>query len=378
MTAEGAIEFEALEALAAKLMAHFVRAGYERVAPAFIQPASLFLDRIGETLRARTYVFTDPDGEELCLRPDLTIPVARVFLERPDAGPVAKYCYNGPAFRIQEGKPDPLRPREFRQAGIEYFGSRSQDADLEVLALTIDAVRRGGVKVFTVRAGHIGIFTALLNALAIPPRWRERLARAFWRPHAFARELAALAKSQAGSQIPLPLAALTGDKLLDNLDASGIPFIGLRRPSEIVQRLKDRAADANERPLPAETVQLLEDYLHIGGEVQDALGAMEALFGKAGLDLSEAITEARTVFQGMRSLAGPASIVFDADYGRHFEYYTGMVFQVEAGGADIAGQIAGGGRYDGLIRALSGGHHDVPAVGAAIHTERLLAAASRE
>src|SRR5271166_2009140 len=101
-TAEGAIEFEALEAQAASLMRLFAEAGYERVAPAFIQPASLFLDRIGEALRARTYVFTDPNGEELCLRPDLTIPVARVFLERGAPAP-AKYCYNGPAFRIQEG-----------------------------------------------------------------------------------------------------------------------------------------------------------------------------------------------------------------------------------------------------------------------------------
>src|SRR5271165_7213791 len=115
MTAEGAVDFEALEALAASLMTMFVGAGYERVAPAFIQPASLFLDRIGEVLRARTYVFTDPNGEELCLRPEMTIPVCRVFLEREPVLPAAKFSYNGPAFRIQEGKPDPLRPREFRQ-----------------------------------------------------------------------------------------------------------------------------------------------------------------------------------------------------------------------------------------------------------------------
>ena len=69
--------------------------------------------------------------------------------------------------------------------------------------------------------------------------------------------------------------------------------------------------------------------------------------------------------------------MFGAGFGRHFEYYTGMVFQIEIEGAGMAGQIAGGGRYDGLIRALSGGKRDVPAVGAAIHTERLLGAARR-
>ncbi len=152
MTAEGAIEFEALEAQAASLMSLFGEAGYERVAPAFIQPASLFLDRIGEALRARTYVFTDPNGEELCLRPDVTIPVCRVFLERGGDGAGAKFCYNGPAFRIPEGNPDPLNPREFRQAGIEHFGEAGLDADLEVLTLTMEAVRRSGVKSFTVKA----------------------------------------------------------------------------------------------------------------------------------------------------------------------------------------------------------------------------------
>jgi ATP phosphoribosyltransferase regulatory subunit len=377
MTAEGAIEFEALEAQAASLMSLFVGAGYERVAPAFIQPASLFLDRVGETLRARTYVFTDPDGEELCLRPDLTIPVCRVFLERPAANPVSKFCYNGPAFRIQEGKPDPLRPREFRQAGVEYFGPRGQDADLEVLALTVEAVRQGGVKTFTVKTGDIGIFWALLNELSMPPRWRERLKRAYWRHHAFARELATLSRPQTdrvSSSLP---ASLTDEELLDYLDKRGVAFIGVRRPSEIVKRLRDKAADANEPPLPRETVRLIEDYLRIGGEMTEALDKVDRLFGEAGLNLKGAVDEARSLLRGLKAVAGSLPVAFAADFGRHFEYYTGMVFQLEIEGAGIRGQIAGGGRYDGLIRALSGGSRDVPAVGAAVHTERLLAAALR-
>ncbi len=82
MVAETAKKFEALEAQAQKIMSVFIKTGHEAVAPAIIQPASVFLDVIGETLRARTYVFTDPDGEELCLRPDLTVPTCRLHLER--------------------------------------------------------------------------------------------------------------------------------------------------------------------------------------------------------------------------------------------------------------------------------------------------------
>ena len=377
MTAEGAIEFEALEAQAASLMSLFGDAGYERVAPAFIQPASLFLDRIGEALRARTYVFTDPNGEELCLRPDVTIPVCRVFLERGGDGGSAKFCYNGPAFRMQEGKPDPLCPREFRQAGIEYFGESGDAADLEVLTLTMEAVRRSGVKSFTVKAGHIGLFTALLNALPMPERWRARLAHAFWRPHAFAQELATLSRPHDGQSLPLPPEELTPEGLLKNLHARGISFIGERRPEEIVKRLAGKAADANETPLSKETVRLIEAYLHIAGDMPASFDAIEALFAEAKLELGGAVAQARALFEALKAAAGAAPIVFDAGFGRHFEYYTGMVFQIEIEGGGVAGEIAGGGRYDGLIRALSGGKRDVPAVGAAIHTERLLGAARR-
>jgi ATP phosphoribosyltransferase regulatory subunit len=377
MTAEGAIEFEALEALAASLMSLFAQAGYERVAPSFIQPASLFLDRIGEALRARTYVFTDPNGEELCLRPEMTIPVCRVYLERAADAASAKFSYNGPAFRIQEGKPDPLRPREFRQAGVERFGCSELDADLEVISLTVEAMRKGGAKNFKIKVGHIGLFAALLNALEMPHRWRERLARAFWRPSAFASELAALAGSRPNLLAPPLAGALTEEGYLKTLDIRGMDFIGLRRPSEIVKRLQDKAADARERPLALETVRLLEAYLHTAGDASSALDAVDMLFAKSGLKLESKTAGARGLFHGLRDIAGQIPIVFDAGFGRHFEYYTGMVFQIEIKGEGIAGEMAGGGRYDGLIGALSGGSHDIPAVGAAIHTERLLAASRR-
>ncbi len=374
MTAEGAREFEALEAQAASLMNLFTAKGYERVAPSFIQPASLFLDRIGETLRARTYVFTDPNGEELCLRPDLTIPVCRVFLERGAPAGIAKFCYNGPAFRVQE-KPDLLSPREFRQAGIEYFGSSGHEADLEVLALTIQAVRESGAQSFIARVGHLGLFKALLAALNMPPRWRERLERSFWRHAACGRELATLSRTEAAAP-RAPAEALTEGGFLNHLDASGIPFVGLRRPAEIVGRLLDKAADAKEPPLAPDVVRLIENYLETRGDVAAALRSIEALARQANIDLGDALEDARTLFYGLKALAGPAPIVFEADFGRHFEYYTGMVFQIEIEGAGVAGQIAGGGRYDRLIGALSRGAHDVPAVGAALHTERLLAAAT--
>ena len=157
MAAESAARFEALEDQAEGIIAVFARAGYERVAPSIIQPADIFLDRVGEAIRSRTYIFTDPDGQELCLRPDLTIPTCRIYLERnPRANREARYAYNGPAFRFQRGKPDALRPREFRQAGIECFGVADREqAEAECLSLTLEAVR-GGISLEEAFLGLVG------------------------------------------------------------------------------------------------------------------------------------------------------------------------------------------------------------------------------
>src|SRR6266540_4930840 len=78
------------------LIASFERAGYARVEPAILQPAEPFLDLSGEDIRKRMYLTTDPQGRELCLRPDLTIPVSRDYLASPAAGKPRGFCYLGP------------------------------------------------------------------------------------------------------------------------------------------------------------------------------------------------------------------------------------------------------------------------------------------
>src|SRR5262245_15749276 len=191
MPAEAAQKVEALAAQAQRLMATFMRAGYEQIAPAIIQPAGLFLDVVGEALRARTYVFTDPDGEELCLRPDLTVPTCRLHLARHPAGNVpARYCYSGPAFRYQPGGATSAHPTEFRQAGIESFAAPDREEDdAAVLALIVEALREADLTRFQLSFGDLGLFTALLDALSMPQRWRRRLRHHFWRPEAFRAEL---------------------------------------------------------------------------------------------------------------------------------------------------------------------------------------------
>lgn len=384
MAAESARKFEALEAQAATLLDVFRRGGYEQVAPSIIQPADIFLDQIGEAIRGRTYVFTDLTGEELCLRPDLTVPVSRLYLERhPRADVEARYCYNGPAFRFQQRGASQTHPREFRQAGIECFGVADRDnADAEVVLLAADAVRSAGLKEFRFRFGEIALFYSLLDALSLPERWWLKLRHYFWRPPAFHTLLSRLAKGESSdSDGPVAeLAATLGaqdpsraEELVANyLETNDLPLSGNRTLGEITERLLDHAADRRAEPLPREVATIIDYYLAVDASPREAIDRIATIGQGAGIDLGPALYVLSRRFDLLEEggiNVGSAS--FATEFGRDLEYYSGLVFQIEVGG-DKASPIAGGGRYDGLLRSV-GAPAEVPAVGSAVHTERLLA-----
>lgn len=389
MVAESAKAFEALEAQARALLDLFARAGYEPVAPAVIQPAGVFLDQIGEQVRGRTYVFTDLAGEELCLRPDLTVPVSRLYLERhPKADAAARYCYNGPAFRFQPLGPSATHPREFRQAGIECFGAPDKEsADLEVLLLAVEALRSAGLRAFSLRFGDIALFYALIDALELPERWRFKLRHYFWRPPVFHTLLARLAKGERPDSNGL--SAALADKLAGEsqesaeeivaayLEAQGIPLAGNRTLREITTRLLDHAADLRADPLPKEVATVIDYYLAVSAAPREATEKIAMIARGAGLDLDAALDAVLRRFDRLeRDGIDLSRATFATEFGRKLEYYSGLVFQIEAAGLDETEPVAGGGRYDNLLSAL-GAPRAVPAVGSAIHTERLLAAVER-
>jgi ATP phosphoribosyltransferase regulatory subunit len=388
MAAESAKEFEALEAQAVTLLETFRGAGYEQVAPSIIQPADIFLDQIGESVRSRTYVFTDLAGDELCLRPDLTVPVSRLYLERhPKADQPARYCYNGPAFRFQPHGDNRAHPREFRQAGIECFGEAdTESADVEIVLLAVESVRGAGLKDFRLRFGDIGLFYALLDALALPERWRLKLRHYFWRPQAFHALLSRLAKGERpnGDGPVLALAGTLSGKSPERaeelvaayLDREGLPLAGNRSLNEITARLLDHAADLEADPLRKEVATVIDYYLAVSGAPLEAADRIAMIAKGAGIDLGSALQAYTSRFERLKkSGIDLARANFAAEFGRNLEYYSGLVFQIEAPGVDDA--IAGGGRYDGLLAHL-GAPRAVRAIGSAIHTERLLVAARGE
>src|ERR1700736_1803623 len=172
-------------ARAQALVASYERAGYRRAEPAILQPAEPVLDLSGEDIRRRMYLTSEPSGRELCLRPDLTIPVSRDYLASPAAGEPAGFCYLGPVFRHRGDAPG-----EFLQAGIESFGRRDTAAtDAEMLSLGLEATVHYGVMNPEIRMGDVGIFTALVEALELTPAWRRRLIKDFNRAESLEHDL---------------------------------------------------------------------------------------------------------------------------------------------------------------------------------------------
>jgi ATP phosphoribosyltransferase regulatory subunit len=380
-----ALAFADLEEQARLITGVFARAGYELVAPAILQPASVFLDAIGEDLRGRTYVFTDPHGEELCLRPDLTVPTCLLYLDRtPAADRQARYAYNGACFRFQPGGVDLTHPREFRQAGIELFAAPDAEAaESEIVALIVESVRLAGLQRFNLRLGDLGIFRALLAAIPMPERWRASLQHHFWRPAAFLEHLRRLTSEPGRLPAGLPRALVEALDPADpeaaavavarHLTQAGIELQGTRTLAEITGQLLSRAEDARAEPLPVEAARVIEDYVQIHGDPLAAGARLRRLAVEHKVDLS-AVLDAYDRRLSLVAAAGVdlSDAEFSAEFGRNLEYYTGFVFQIEAPELGRGLNIAGGGRYDDLLQ-IAGAPRRVPAVGASIHTERLLA-----
>jgi ATP phosphoribosyltransferase regulatory subunit len=377
-TYDAALLYE-LEEQAQSILDSFAQHHYARVEPAVLQPAELFLERSGEEIRRRTFAFTDPSGRELCLRPELTIPVCRMHMEEGGKLP-ARLSYNGLVFRHQPAEPD--RPTQFYQAGAELLGLAGEEkGDVEVLTLAVGALRAAGLNDFTIRIGDIGLFSSLINALEVPVQWRARLKRHFWRAGYFEDLVSRLAAGKPTTErqqlfahlgtLPQAEARAAFEGLLD---VQGGQIQGGRTRDEIVDRLIEQAAEAAAVRLDPKIADTLTKFLAVTGPAKAAFADIRKLSKTLGGKLDAEVAKLEVRVAALEKLkVDPANITFTARFGRNMGYYTGFVFELWSKDAEGDVQIAGGGRYDHLLENF-GAPRDTPAVGFVIRTERVLAA----
>lgn len=352
-------------------------AGFSAVDVPVLLPMEDFVRISGEEFRRRIFTTTDSRGRDWCLRPEFTIPVcAKMLAQDPKGG---RFSYSGRIFR--NGRPG--EADEVWQIGAEIIGPQGiAEADAEALALALATSAAFGLTRPAVTIGDARLFSALLDELAVPPAWKRRLTTLFGDPARVVETLDHMAERQGGfssfaahGEIIAALSQFPSDRVgqlfADILSIAGIRTVGGRSTGEIAERVLEQAMLAAEGLIPDAHVAAIRALLAIEAPVRTAETALQALAGGIGGGPFAAEVARFGERLGAYAAAGIDldALTFSAAFGRKLGYYDGAVFDVFDPARPEVGQVAGGGRYDGLMASF-GAAPGVRAVGFALWTER--------
>lgn len=359
-------------------------AGADRVVPDILIDAGVPLNLSGEAVRGRICTFTDASGREWALRPDLTLPVALGEIASRQSGQTGSYArsYSGPVFRLPAA---PGEPVEYEQIGIERFGFPSTvDTDCALVALLAQACQAEGVTAFEMRCGDLSLFPTFIDALGLSLPVASALKRAYRQEggvRAYLDGRKNTGKSQGFSQRLEGMSRADVESLVEDIFAlTGLQPVGLRTGDEIVERLIQKQAEADDASLSDDRIERILALLAIDVSLAEAPQHLrEVAQGLNTPELAAALSAFETrAEQVLQNRVGGAiqSVRFATRFGRRFTYYDGFMFEFFASGCDGAADlpIAAGGRYDSLLEKLSDGEIAATAIGGIVIPHRLRAA----
>ncbi len=284
--------------------------GYEEVRTPTLEYLHLFTSTgtLTPSRLGKVYSFLDWDGwsgERVVLRPDGTIPIARLYIDAMEEKGLAKLFYVTNVFIFEEtGK----ETRERWQCGAELIGASSTIADVELVILALEVLKKLGLEGVELRLSHAGLIRALLAKFGLSP---EEQTKAF--DQILDGDVEVLAKTKAGR-----------------------PELG----------------------------KALTPLLDLKGKSSGFLKNMKALFNQDIPELKPSLDNFINVVDLLEEVG--VNYQIDITSGRGFEYYTGVIFQLFAGEK----HLGGGGRYDALIPLMGG--KDIPASGFALYIDHLM------
>ena len=282
--------------------------GYQEVIPPTIELFELFATKSGPEISKSMYVYKDKAGREVCLRPELTASVVRMYIKSllAEVKPI-KLFYIGNAFRYEE--PQLGRYREFTQVGVELIGDDSIYSDIELFLILRDYYRSLGLKEYSIKINDVGILRGLFNLWGIDED--------------------------------------TQDLILHYMD----------------KRLFDNATSLIRRNTNAD-LGLFNELTNIKTEEPE-----ELIVKSFSINLPECISERiRRLYEVTSTIKklGISKVLIDLSFARGLAYYTGLIFEVTVPNLNIS--IGGGGRYDKLVELYGG--PPTPATGFALGVER--------
>jgi histidyl-tRNA synthetase len=265
---------------------------------------------------------------DLALRYDLTVPLARVVAEyRATLPKFFKRYQVQPVWRAD--RPQKGRFREFYQCDVDAIGSRSLIVEAELLAAASDVLTTLGFTDFVIRLNHRKALSGMLNAVGVP------------------------ADQHGETLIALDKIDKVGHAgVRQELEVRGIPEAASLVLLEFFSTVAQAQASADADPGQYNTEVLTRLRGLVEGQAE-GMAAVEALAELHGLC-------------GRTSVGGRLRV--DPSLARGLSYYTGSIFEIAV--PDLAGSLAGGGRYDELIGMFLG--QNVPACGISLGLERIL------
>ena len=304
------------EVVTAQVAAVFDAWGYAPVETPMIEEYATLEQGVGLASELAAFRLFDLDGSLLALRPEMTVPIARVAASRlaDQVGP-QRVRYTGPVFR--ENVSLRGQARQFTQAGIELIGEGGPAADAEVVALAVEALTAAGLDDFVISIGTVALLSALLEGTGQDQAWEGAIV------------------------------AAVHDRNLVELD---------------------RLAGAHGLDPALARALAQAPRLRGGAEAFDACEALIAAAGAEGV-----LAPLRETYRILDALGYAGRVTVDFGIMRSFDYYTGFVFEAYAPG--VGAPLGGGGRYDRLLAAFG---RPAPAAGFALGLERVMIALAEQ
>lgn len=300
----------------------FENYGFQEIKTPLFEELELFITKSGEEILNQIYNFKDKSNRELALRPELTAPVARLYLnelEKTASKPIKLYYY-GSCFRYE--RPQKGRFRQFWQFGCELIGAKSPQGEAEVIAMCNDSLKQLDITTADININHLGIIRGLFDHFNIDKNKQKEL----------------MIIIDKGDEDLLKDSLIGENQIIDNIELSELllKLINLVGDNSILPKIK----------------KLIANY----PESHESLNELENL-----VDL-------------LRSF-GVENYTINLGVARGLDYYTGIVFEVYVYELGAQKQICGGGTYN-LIKIFGG--NEITSTGFAFGFDRLMNALEDE
>ncbi|MHA3915247.1 histidine--tRNA ligase [Halovulum sp. GXIMD14793] len=356
------VEVAERNAMLSKITEVYHRYGFDALETSAVETVEALGKFLPDVDRPNEGVFAWQDEDEawMALRYDLTAPLARVYAQyRNDLPTPYRRFAVGPVWRNE--KPGPGRFRQFYQCDADTVGAASVAADAEICAMLADTLEAVGIA--------RGDYLIRVNSRKVLDGILERVFGSFAAETAEDKELAEIFDQNVRDAVLRTIDKFdkVGEQGIRELlgpgrkDESGAFIEGWNRSDaeiDVVLGFMKARKDSNASTLSA--LRELVEGSAVGREGVDELEAIVSLLAAQGY--------------------GPDRIVIDPSVVRGLGYYTGPVYEAELtfeilddkGRKRQFGSVAGGGRYDDLVKRFTG--QAVPATGVSIGVDRLLAA----